>query len=148
MKKVFTLLLVTMVFGTLNLSAQIRKIPAAVTEAFKEQYPDATLVEWRDKIAFFQVSFEMAGIAYQANYLPKGEWQSTEMAINETDIPDEVLEGLDKSKYTDWELRSAYKIYLPGNQLNFRLHVVKSELQKKNLLFDRDGRLLKDNITL
>jgi hypothetical protein len=41
-----------------------------------------------------------------------------------------------------------HKIALPGDKVQYRIEVGKSDLQKKNLLFNSEGRLLKDKITL
>lgn len=139
---------VLLVMAHTTLLAQLRKIPAVVTEAFKKKYPDAQKVEWNDKVTVFMASFSEGGNNYEARFTSKGEWKSTENEIGVTEIPGEVKEGFNKSKYTDWELANAYKIEIPGDKVEYRVHIKKSDLQKKNLLFSSDGRLLKDNITL
>jgi len=128
--------------------AQIRKIPAEVTEALKSKYPDASNVTWKDKITVFAASFEINSEKLEARFSSKGEWQSTETEINENDLPGDVKDGLNKSKYADWELTSIYNIDLPDDKVEYRIQVSKSDIQKKNLLFSSEGRLLKDNITL
>lgn len=131
-----------------TLFAQLRKVPAAVTEAFKKKYPNAQDVEWKDKMTVFVAGFKEGETEYEARFSNKGEWKSTESEIGVTDVPGEVKDGFSKSKYAEWELDEAYKIQVPGDKVEYRLHIRKSDLQKKNLLFSSDGRLLKDNITL
>ena len=131
-----------------SLGAQIRKIPPEVTEALKSKYPEAGAVTWKDRFSAFYASFELKGEKYEARFSSRGEWQSTENEITRENLPAEVKDGLDKSKYADWKLRSVYNIELPGNRIQYRIQVSKSDLQKKNLLFNHEGRLLKDNITL
>ena len=63
-------------------------------------------------------------------------------------LPAEVKDGLDKSKYADWAIRSVYTIDLPGDRVEYRILVAKNDLQRKNLVYSADGRLLRDNITL
>jgi hypothetical protein len=145
MKRIF--LLVLLVAG-LSSFGQIRKVPATVTEAFKQKYPDASNVEWKDKLTLFVADFEKAGKKYEARFSNKGVWQQTEDEIGETELPPAVKEGLDKSKYADWERIAFYHLSLPSDQAQYRITVKKSDLQKKNLLFNNTGRLLKDNITL
>jgi hypothetical protein len=151
MKKVFRLLpLLILVLGLYSPAlAQIRKIPAEVTEAFREKYPGATQVEWKDKLTNFVAVFKVDGTQYEARFNKKGEWKDTESAIDTDELPEEVNEGYNKSKYADeWKIEAAYKIVLPNEKVNYRVLARKSDLQKKNILFNSEGRLLKDNMTL
>lgn len=139
---------VLLVMAQSTLLAQLRKVPAAVTEAFKKKYPSAENVEWSDKVTVFMASFSDGGTSYEARFSNKGEWKNTENEIAVSDIPAAVKDGYQKSKFTEYEIQKAYKISVPGDKVEYRLHVKKSDLQQKNLLFSSDGRLLKDNITL
>lgn len=129
-------------------TAQVRKIPAAVTEGFKNKYPNASNVEWKDKLTNFQATFDLDNEKYEARFNKKGEWQDTENEIEDNDLPQVVTDGLKKSKYADWEIEHMHKIELPNDKIQYRIEVSKSDLQKKNLLFNSEGRLLKDKITL
>ena len=143
-----SLLTIGIAFFALPSKAQLRKVPAEVTDALKSKYPEASAVAWKDKITAFSADFELNGEKYEARFSSKGEWQYTENEIAENDLPAEVKDGLSKSKYADWQLRGVYNIDLPDNKLQYRIQVSKSDLQKKNLLFSSEGQLLKDNITL
>ena len=127
--------------------AQLRKIPAQVTDALSTKYPEAKSVEWKDKLSAFAANFEMEGIKYEAKFSNKGEWQSTEKELAEDNLPSPVQDGLSKSKYADWKIKATYEVYLPGDITQYHI-VAKSDLQKKKLLFNDEGQLLKDNITL
>jgi hypothetical protein len=151
MKKIIRLLplLIVALALTSNVAAQLRKIPAEVTDAFKVKYPDATQVEWKDKLTNFVAVFQHEGKQYQARFSKKGEWKDTEWEIDTDELPEAVNEGYNKSKYAEeWKIDAAYKIELPNNKVNYRLLARKSDLQKKNILFSSEGRLLKDNVTL
>ncbi|MGZ5135778.1 MAG: PepSY-like domain-containing protein [Flavitalea sp.] len=128
--------------------AQVRKIPSEVTEAFKQKYPDATNVEWRDKLSNFSAIFESDNQHYQARFNNKGEWQLTEYEIEESDLPEEVKDGFDKSKYADWEIGTIYKIELSDGSFQYRMETIKNDVRKKNLYFNSEGRLVKDKITI
>jgi hypothetical protein len=151
MKVIFRLipaLLLVMAMSS-SADAQIRKIPAEVTDAFKEKYPEATNVEWKDKLTNFVAVFKQDGVQYEARFTKKGDWKDTENAIETEELPEEVNEGYSKSKYADeWKIEAAYKIVLPNDQVQYRVLARKSDLQKKNILFSSGGRLLKDNMTL
>ena len=146
MKRIFFLLLFFAAFTLTN--AQIRKIPAAVTDAFAQRYPHATKVEWKDKLQYFEASFELNGSEISADFSSKGEWQGSERNMNFDDLPAEVKDGFAKSKYTDWDKKSVTEVQEPGKPLAYKINISKSDLQKKNLLFDANGKLLKESITL
>ena len=148
MKKIFLLTLILSAGLTYTLNAQIRKLPAEVTNSFSEKYPDAKNVEWKDKLSNFSAGFEWEDEKYEAHFNKKGEWLSTDKEIDVNDLPANVKDGFDKSKYSDWETKNAYRIDMPDDKINYRIHVARSSIQKKILLFNEEGKLLKDNLTL
>ena len=149
MKKLIPLLLIVFSFAlTNNVLAQVRSVPATVTEAFKSKYPGASNVEWKDKLSGFTASFDNNGGHYEARFNNKAKWQYTEEKISDSALPAPVKDGYNKSKWAEWKIEGVTKIELPGDKVQYRVLVVKSDLQKKNLLFNSEGRLLKDNITL
>ncbi|MEP6749750.1 MAG: PepSY-like domain-containing protein [Bacteroidota bacterium] len=149
MKKISSLVMAFMMFGVFNVThAQIRKIPAEVTEGFKEKYPDTKNVEWKDKLSAFQVTYEMGDVKYTSKFSSKGEWLQTEKEIEEDALPAAVKDGYSKSKFTAWELKSVSSIESNSNDIQYRLFVRKSGVEKKYLYFDKDGKLIKDSITI
>jgi hypothetical protein len=128
--------------------AQIRKIPAEVTDAFGTRYPHATKVEWRDKLHYFEVSFELNSSSISANFSSKGEWQSSERKLNFDDLTSDIIDGFKKSKYAEWEKKSVYEVQELGKPVQYRINIQKSGIKKKNLYFDANGRLLRDAIVL
>jgi putative PepSY-like beta-lactamase-inhibitor len=159
LKPIFTIKVMKKLFPALALvfavsfiyspaGAQIRKIPAVVTDAFKEKYPDASGVEWRDKLSVFSAVFTKDGVSYEAKYNSKGEWLNTENEVAQDNLPAAIKDGLEKSKYADWNIEKVHLIQLPEGTTQYRVLVGKTDLQKKNLLYSSKGRLLKDKITL
>ena len=152
MKKIFPLILCAFIFFPAFNSeaiAQLRKIPAEVTSAFVEQYPDAANVEWKDRLVGFTAGFTINDTAYQANYDNNGEWESTEYKIQPEDLPEQVNDGFEKSRYAaDWMIQNVDKIELPGEKIQYRILVASGDIQKRNLYFNSKGRMVKDKITL
>jgi len=149
MKKLLYLMLISgTFFMTTAAHAQFRKLPGIVTDSFKEKYPNAKTVSWEDKVSAFQASFVQDGENYTARYSSKGEWLGSQKKIGEDKLPSAVKDGLAKSKYADWEVKTVITHYLPGDKEEYAIGVYKKGLNKKNLLFSRDGQLLKDNYTL
>lgn len=150
MKRLFPVFLTLFLLaaGIATSFAQVRKIPAEVTEAFKQKYPTATNVEWRDRLSNFSAVFESGNAYYEARFNSKGEWQLTENEIEGSDLPDEVKDGYDKSKYADWEIGKVHKIELSDGSFQYRIESIKNDVRKKNLYFNSQGRLVKDRITI
>lgn len=135
---------------TLHSNAQFRKLPDEVTEAFRKKFPEATHVSWKDKLSSFQASFEMEDEKYIAYFASSGEWQETDTKMDYEDLPDDVQDGFEKSKYNEWEKGDIYMIAKSDdeNLLTYRIAVKKNSIQKKYLFFSNDGTLLRDAITL
>ena len=130
--------------------AQIRKIPAEVTQAFKDKYPNADNVSWKDKLTAFEAAiFESEAMKnMRHDSLIKANGKAQKRKLKKANLPSEIKDGFGKSKYADWELKNIYFIQLPEDATQYRILVAKSDIQKKNLLFNSDGKLLKDNLTL
>lgn len=141
-------LTVLVLIVSLGAFAQIRKIPAEVTEAFKTRYPHAEKVEWRDKLTDFEASFLLNNISMKAQFNSKGEWQLSETALEFEELPSEVIDGFQKSKYTGWEVKETARIDKNTEAIQYRIFIRKSDIQKKYLYFDKDGRLLREALTL
>ena len=137
-----------LVLTSTNSFAQLRKIPGVVTDSFAVRYPDAKNVEWGDKVTGFEATFDSKDHKEQATFTSKGVWKKSEVTLSVEEVPAAVKDGLQKSKYSDWEDRTY--IYLTqddGVQL-YRILVKKNDLQKKYLYFNKEGQLTKDVITL
>ena len=145
MKKVLFFLLMA---AGITAHAQLGNIPAAVTEGFKSKYPHASNVQWKDRIGAYVAKFDDGTAKYEARFNSKGEWLQSEHAISEPDVPAAVKDGLAKSKYADWKVNAIYVRDLPGDKTQYRINVEKGDLQKKILLFSKEGQLLKDTMTL
>lgn len=150
MKKIiYYCLALCFAFAISTADAQMRKLPAEVTEAFRQKYPTATNVEWRDRLSGFTAVFDLNNVHYEAKFTNKGFWQSTENKIPEAELPDAVKDGFEKSKYAEeWTIKNAFKIALREDKTQYRVEIEKNDIQKKHLFFDPSGRLLRDNITL
>lgn len=129
--------------------AQVRKIPAVVTNAFSKQYPNASNVEYHDQLSGYNVQFRLDSTTMTAKYNNKGVWKETDKPWTYEQLQPEVKDGFQKSKYSGaWKVTETYLIVLPDNNENYRVKIEKNDIQKKYLYFDRQGRLLRESITL
>lgn len=147
MKKYFLLLVAAVMFTSISFS-QLRKLPAQVTDAFKNKYPQATSVAWKDMLSSFQASFVQDNEKYEATFNSKGEWKKTERIVEVAKLPEAVSKSIRTSKYADWTIKNALQIEEADGGLEYRILVDKSTLQKKYVYLNRDGQILKEVVTL
>ena len=149
MNKKILMLFLMIGLSTAVLQAQIRKVPAEVTDALKAKYPGADKVEWKDKITFFEAQFMLDNAEMTVDFSPKGEWQETDKKISFDQLPASVKDGFKKSKYNDWTPGSVTQIDKNDKSLQYRIYVEKNSLvQKKFLYFNAQGQLEKEAQTI
>ena len=130
------------------LLAQVRDVPEAVKETFSSQYPGAENVTFEDNLISVQVHFQMNGEKMVAAYNNKGRWKDTEKDWSFDQLPEAVKDGFQKSKYADWKVSEVKMLYRPGGSDRYRIKVEKNDIQKKNVFFNKAGRLVDDSITV
>lgn len=151
MKKSLLLFCLSIALYSFTTQAQIRKVPAAVTEAFAKNYPNASKVEWRDKLSHFTATFQNEGKPMLAQFESDGTWILSETTFTIAEIPAEVKDGFDKSKYANWGIKKVVLVQdndSKDNEVYYRLLVQKTNLNKKYLSFSAKGRLMKETLTL
>lgn len=127
--------------------AQLREVPLAVQDSFAAKYPNADAVEYVDNFVNVQVHFSSNGEKMRALYNNKGQWKETEKEMALEQLPSVVHDGFTKSKYADWKLSGVKMVFRPGGTF-YRVKTEKSDLLKKNLLFNEQGRLVEESIAL
>lgn len=146
-RRIISLLLLLFFFSSISF-AQIREVPELVKEAFDTQYPDADSVEYKDNIVSVDVHFTQNGEKMKAQYTNKGRWRETEKLWSFDQLPADVKDGFNKSKYADWEVSETKIVTRPGGVERYRVKVGKNDLQKKYLFFNKTGRLMEEQITI
>jgi hypothetical protein len=138
-------------FISFDANAQLGNISSVATDSFKARYPNAERVTWKNRLTNYQVNFYAENTDQEARFSHKGEWQSTEKVMKQADLPANVKDGLDKSKYYDSKVEDVFLRLIPGNPgTKTQYHIVVSGggLGKTNLLFSDQGRLIKDSGSL
>ena len=148
MKKILSLFVLVLAAVSVT-SAQLRKIPSEVTNAFKAKYPDATNVSWKDKITVFQASFVNDGQEMKADFSSNNGWQETAVRKSFEQLPEDVLDGFEKSKYNEWTHGEYFfEILKNDNSVQYRIYVEKNAIQKKFLFFNTKGQLERESLTM
>lgn len=130
--------------ASLATSAQVRNIPATVTEAFKQSFPSATNVSWKDKLTNFEARFKMDNRNYTASFNKDGELKRTEKTLSFDELPAGVKTGFEKSKYATWKKGSVTEVEEHDDGLRYRIFVEKNKVQKKFIYFNSEGQLVKE----
>lgn len=145
-----TLLIFT--FGALSFTAAAQsseELEAKVKDDVMERYPEIEEFSLQNQLVRVVAEFDLNDTAYTMVYSSKGKWQHTIYGIAPEDVPSEVMDGFDKSKYAlDWEITAAEVYDTPAKGLQYRLTVSKNQFQKKYLYFNDKGRLLRDALTI
>jgi hypothetical protein len=128
--------------------SQVTRIPESAKENFARQYPSAQNVNWDNDLISVNVRFELNGEQMNAEYNNKGIWKKTEKKWTYDKLPEAVKDGFNKSKYADRGVTETVILYLPGDVEQYRLKVERNDLQKKYLFFNKEGRLIRDAITI
>jgi hypothetical protein len=147
-KKIFIALFAITGFAMNAAHAQLRKIPAEVTNSFAQKFPNATNVEWQDQLVDFKVVFDENDKNYRVKFSNSGEWKMTERIIKKDFLPTSVSKGFSKGEYAKWEIKEVTIVETSENKNQYKITVAKNNLNKKDLLFNTDGQLVKDNFTL
>jgi hypothetical protein len=147
MRQLF-ILLAALVTG-LGSCAQIRKTPASVSTAFEKQYPAASKVQYEDNLFNVLVHFVLDSGKMVAKYDSDGNWKETEKESSYESLPADIKTGFEKSKFfADWKVKQTSILYLPQDEIRYRLRIEKNDVAKKYLFFDKSGRLIKDAMTI
>src|SRR4051812_46369685 len=111
--------------AVVSANAQFRKIPAVVTDAFKEKYANASAVEWKDKLSSFEADFTSGDKEMKAFFTSKGEWIKTETKHTYNSLPSDVKDGFKKSKYADLSVVDVTQIEDKDKGLQYKVVVKK-----------------------
>jgi hypothetical protein len=143
MKHLFNLLFAMVV--TISASAQFRDIPGAVTNAFKAKYPEATNVQWDDRVTNFQAKFIKDSATYEARFDKNGTWIETEKAITFDALPEAVKSAFRSSKFADYTIRTVAEIEKANGGKELRLYIRDNVVKRKYLYYSPDGTFLRDD---
>lgn len=115
--------------------------PAVVVNAFQQQFPKASDVEWEKKGANYEVEFE-TGIKDKEHKLlidPSGKILSHKQDIYKSELPAAVLNAL-VQQFPDHKIDDVEKIVANG-VTTYKMEV-KRKPQEWKVLFSEDGKLL------
>lgn len=113
------------------------KIPAAVQNAFKKQYPAISDVDWEQEGTNYEAEFENGEIETSVVMDASGTILETETEIETSALPKAILVYLE-TNYKGQKIKEAAKIVQSNGTINYE-----TEVNKKDLIFDSNGTFIK-----
>jgi hypothetical protein len=123
---------------------QQREIPAEVSSALKEKYPNvkSSDINWNKEGENYQAEFINKGLKYQVVIDGSGNWLATETEMTRSELPDKVKEGLKNSEFSSWDVKEVEKRESPQAKSQYIIEVEKGS-QDFDVYFDQNGKVLK-----
>jgi hypothetical protein len=119
------------------------KTPTAVTTAFNQKFPNATLVKWDKENAHeYEASFEWKGVNYSANFSDAGEWLETESPTSFNQLPEKVQASFNAS-HKGVTVKAASKIETSKGTTKYEVEI-KEGIKTVEFFYTTDGTEIKE----
>ena len=113
------------------------KVPTSVKASFTKQYPNVT-AKWEKEDGKYEASFKQGSNNMSAMFEVNGTFTESEMDIKVVDLPASVLAYV-KQYYKGKKIKEGAKITKADGTVNYE-----AEVGGKDLIFDADGKFLKE----
>jgi uncharacterized membrane protein YkoI len=117
---------------------QEKDVPAAITTAFKKQYPEATHAKWEKEDGNVEVEFELKGTECSVLMDAAGNILETEIEISMDALPVGAKEYVSKN-YEGQKITETAKITDAQGTTTYE-----AEIKGKDLIFDSNGNFIKE----
>jgi hypothetical protein len=123
----------------------IDKLPKAVTDALKEKYPKATLVEavkvTEDGEVTYEVTIKQKKQELDVTLTPEGKIVQVEKEIEVKDVPKVVMDAV-KKKYPKATFQGASEISKDDKVAEYELDIVTKDKKNLYVTFDKEGKFI------
>ncbi|MDB5226707.1 MAG: ribosome biosis protein [Bacteroidota bacterium] len=141
----FLMLFIALISFTQSIKGE--NIPKYLSYTFDAKYPGAKNISWKEEPNAFIANFELDGYKYETEFNKSGEWKKAEKEITLASLPDLVRNQLLSGEYASWNIKSVYELIYPYVK-KYQVIIAKDEQNKKSLLYNAVGKLLKDNFSM
>lgn len=118
------------------------KVDKAIENAFKQQYPDATRVEWEKKSDYYVASFRQNNTEAEAWYNTQAVWHMTETDVIYADLPQAVKTAFEASEYAGWKVDDIDKLECLGMETVYIIEVEQGNTEY-DLYYSPEGVFIK-----
>ena len=138
MKKIFLALFLLVNYGV-AFSEKINQsdVPQTVKKTFVEKFPAIKNAKWEKEFGNYEAEFEMNGVETSALFSPTGFWIQTETTIALYQMPNVVLEAVNKMM-AGKKINEAAKIIDAKNIVTYEV-----EVKNEDYIFDANGKFLR-----
>ncbi|MEO8398358.1 MAG: hypothetical protein ABI550_00945 [Ignavibacteriaceae bacterium] len=132
------------VFLAAGLFAQDAKVPSNVKESFKKLHPKASEVKWdKEGANEFEANFKENNNSVSVVLDSEGKLVETETVMKTSELSKNIHSFISKN-YKGYEITEAAKIIDANGNVSYEAEVSKGKV-KKDVVFDKDGKLMKKN---
>ncbi|MDF2188380.1 hypothetical protein [Paraflavitalea sp. CAU 1676] len=139
--------LIVVLFGSLQLSAQVVNIPDKSKKHFAEKYAKAAQVEWKNNAVSYNASFVLNNSKHTAHYHLDGTWDYTEELMAMEKFPSEVKTSVQNSRFAKWKILSTAYLENSHNEKLYRVEFKKG-IERKYVFYDATGKEVKSSTTI
>jgi hypothetical protein len=116
------------------------KVPAAVSSAFDNKFPDATKVRWDKEDEGFEANFRLKGEEVSALFGTAGNWLETETEMEPGALPGAVRRTLG-AEFAGYDVEEASRIEKANGETSFEAEAEKGE-ETLDIILTPDGKVL------
>jgi hypothetical protein len=140
-KTIYALLIICLSISVNAKELKPSKIPKELKNTVAMLYPKALKLSWSKEGSKYEAEFINAGVKISLDLDNKGNVLATETAIQKSDLPNGVIEYIEKN-FKGFEITETTKIIDSAGLISYEAEVSKGHTVK-DLIFDKDGRLIK-----
>ena len=118
------------------------KVDTAIDNAFRQQYPDATRVEWEKKQGYYVADFRLNNTDAEAWYDRQGAWRMTERDVRYEQLPATVKTAFEAGEYSAWRIDDIDMLERPDAETVYIIEVEQGKVEY-DLYYSTDGVLIK-----
>ena len=147
MKKIAVLLASSILYLSSGY-AQLKNVPAAVTEGFKKRYPvsmNIQNVKWMKDGSAYAARFVYNGDPYTSRFTEQGAWLDETRKLNFGELRNNVRNAFSQSKFATWRAYEVNQIQERNKEAQYRILIRSADDQPpKYLYYDGRGQMMKE----
>ncbi|MEO8710834.1 MAG: PepSY-like domain-containing protein [Parafilimonas sp.] len=119
-------------------SCTAQNVPDAVKTAFAKSFPNTDVKKWDKEDGNYEANFTKDAKSMSATFDANGTWMETEADIKVSELPAAVTDYI-KANYSGAKIKEAAVLSRPNIS-----KLYEAEVKGKDLLFDENGKFLKE----
>ncbi|APQ17282.1 PepSY-like domain-containing protein [Maribacter hydrothermalis] len=119
-------------------------VPVNLKQNFKQNYPQASDIEWEMNGQAYKVEFDANRQEYEIWYATDGNITKTEQEMTEADLP-QTIKTVIADNYLGYKVDSVEKTIENGD-ITYKVELEKGWNDEKEVVFDENGKVLSEII--